>query len=194
MPDMQRRSRQKDRRGHARWAALALLFCTTTSGAETIDVGGGAYAVDGPDVPADVLAAVTCDHDGLIFRQPFLGMVIFRARCPGNNQNYIENLVRAEDDAGTGATAVLFPSGGEPTADISNVRLFEATPAIGEIRVDTEHGAGQPCLFETLYRLEDWTARLVFQRRSLDCERTAATRWEPVLDERTDAERALDWQ
>lgn len=194
MSDIQCRNRQKGRQRHAHWAALTLLLCATTSEAETIDVGGGAYAVNGSDVPANVLAAFTCDHDGTAFRQPFLGMVIFRARCPGNNQNYIENLVRSEDDAGTGATTILFPSEGGATADISNVRLFDATPAIGEVWVDTEHDVGEPCLFETLYRLEDWNPRLVFQRRSLDCERTEETRWEPVLDERTDAERALDWE
>ena len=150
-------------------------------------------------VPKSVAAllADACDIEpGTISRRRFDGGVLFSGRCPGNNQNYTQALVRASNPGGPGAEQIALPPGPdadrEPTV-VSNARIFAGTRTIGEILVATEAEPGDPCRMESLWRLRKGRAHLVFYRRTRDCEVGPRTTWTVVVDKRTPAERRDRW-
>ena len=148
--------------------------------------------------PVAALLADACDIEpGTVSRRRFDGGVLFSGRCPGNNQNYRQALVRASNPDGAGAEQIALPpapdAGGEPVVVVSNARIFAGTRTIGEILVDTEAEPGDPCRMESLWRLRKGKARLVFHRRTRDCEAEPSTGWTVIVDKRTPAERRDRW-
>ncbi|MCB8838601.1 hypothetical protein [Aurantimonas sp. VKM B-3413] len=178
-------------------SAALFLAATLTGGATAAEPPSELVSLGSDSVPEAVKSAFTCDGDpeATILRRSFRGAVIFTNRCPGNNQNYVENLVHADDETGRGATLLAFPRGRGAPAEtaIANVRFFERTGTIGEIAVDTEHEQNAPCRFERMWRLKKNTPTLVFSRWTRDCEVRAGTRWKTVIDKRRRAERAENW-
>lgn len=151
------------------------------------------------ETPPNVLAQTDCDENGgdqdTVMRDRVFGAVVFRIRCPGNNANFVEALVLADDPSGRNARLMRFPSAerGVTLPEISNVRLFASARAIGSIDVDAEDGLAirGVCRQEMLWRLVGGRPVLVFRRTSRNCE--AGGPWRVRLDRRTRAERRLDW-
>lgn len=151
------------------------------------------------EAPQAVLARADCDEPGgnpddTVMRDRAFGAVVFRIRCPGNNANFREQLVFADDPSGRNARLMTFPTGGRggPLMELSNVRLFAAARAVGEIAVDDEGAAATGfCRTERLWRLAGDRPVLVFRRTSRNCE--AGGPWRVRVDRRTARERALDW-
>ena len=72
--------------------------------------------------------------------------MIFAVQCPGNNQNSIQALVVADDETGTNARALVFPTtypaDREHLIDaLSNIRWLDGGE-IGELFVDPEEIEG----------------------------------------------------
>lgn len=149
---------------------LAPLFMALAIGAaraEKIDV----YETVDP-APDAIAALVTCDPVGASAHViPFAGGVLFKMRCPGNNANYRQGFVFAQDKAGTGAHTLLFPvpGGAEPQDALSNSRLIIKRAEITELSVNPEVAI---CRTEGRWRLEgpERTPRLLFWRETKDCE------------------------
>ena len=172
-------------------SAAALLASTALAQSEP------AY-IPMEQAPASVMTQTDCDDAGpggeVMINEAF-GAVVFRVRCAGNNANYVQALIFADDRAGRNARLIRFPDGdpGAPATEISNVRLFPAARAIGSIDVDTEDGLAinGVCRSERLWRLAGERPTLVWWRTNGDCE--GAGRWRVRLDRRTRAERRLAW-
>lgn len=128
-------------------------------------------------LPNSVREATWCADEGPGFatRRTFAGFIIFAVQCPGNNANYVEALVVADDDAGTNARLLVFPTPYAPNPDVpydalSNIRWLDGG-VLGEIAVDPEVTDGR-CRHEARWQLEG--ARpdpsLLFWRETADCD------------------------
>ena len=138
-------------------------------------------AQDGPTIldtlPAPVGEATWCADEGPGFttRRVFAGFIIFAVQCPGNNANFIEALVVADDEDGANARALVFPTPDPPDPDfaydaLSNIRWLEGG-VVGEIAVDPEEITG-PCRHEARWRLAGTRPdpTLIFWRETDDCD------------------------
>jgi hypothetical protein len=154
----------------AAWAFCLVLATTGVARAEddltTVDV-----------LPSSVREATWCADDGPGFatRRVFAGFVIFAVQCPGNNANYIEALVVADDEAGNNARALVFPTPDPPNPDfaydaLSNIRWLDGG-VVSELVVDPEVIDG-PCRHEARWRLTGTRPfpKLIFWRETEDCD------------------------
>lgn len=158
----------------------ARLLLTT----EVFDVADGT-------LPGAVVAASTCSDssDWSSTRRAFAGGVIFTVKCPGNNANYIEELIWARDADGKDARVLAFPSpdkryGGEPATGLSNIRWHAEAMEVKEIAVDQEQDI---CRSEGIWRLEGVLpeAKNVYWRETRDCDGKEG--WKVLVDERNRA-------
>jgi hypothetical protein len=141
--------------------------------------GDAAYSerVDLDELPSPVAAATWCAEDGpgYFARRRFAGHVIFTAECPGNNANFRQSLIVADDEAGLNARLLVFPTPFPPERDspndaLSNVGWLEGG-VLSELLVDPEEIDG-PCRHEARWRLTGPvpTPELILWRQTQDCE------------------------
>jgi hypothetical protein len=147
-----------------------------------------AVIVPARDIPATVRAQADCDvEEGAhASRRTFAGGTVFALKCPGNNQNWIQALVFADDDKGTNAHSLRFPDApgrdAEPATELSNVRWYHALRELSEIFVDPEQG--DICRTERRWRLTGKPPQphIVFMRETRDCDGKGG--WRVVFDAR----------
>ncbi len=142
-------------------------------------------------LPAAVAAATWCAEDGPgnATRRPFAGGFVFAVQCPGNNANYIQQLVFATGVDGGDARLLTFPVPGRrkpgfnPAEELSNADFFAATDEISAIDVDPEPDGGW-CRVEARWHLAGRppAAQLIFYRHTRDCEGHGG--WKVVVDKR----------
>ena len=116
------------------------------------------------------------DGPGFFARRPFAGFTVFTAQCPGNNQNFIQALVVADDDNGTNARLLVFPTPYPPNPDapydaLSNVGWLDGGELTETWSGDTEQ-ATDICRTEGRWKLvgPEPTPQLVFWRDTTDCD------------------------
>ncbi|MCB1486678.1 MAG: hypothetical protein KDJ88_04360 [Bauldia sp.] len=147
-------------------------------------LGGAAAAAAAQDgstvldiLPAPVREATWCAEEGPGFatRRSFAGFTVFAVQCPGNNANFIEAVVVADDEGGTNARALVFPTPDPASPDVpydtlSNIRWLDGG-VLGEVAVDPEVTDG-PCRHEAQWRLEGARPdpKLIFWRETTDCD------------------------
>ena len=83
--------------------------------------------------------------------------MIFAVECPGNNANFMQALVVADDEEGRNARALVFPTPFPPHPDnpndvLSNVDWHDGG-IVSELFVDPEEIDG-PCRHEARWRLD----------------------------------------
>jgi hypothetical protein len=165
--------------------AWALCLAPLSSPVAAAEDGETATVLD--TLPPPVAAATWCAEDGPGFatRRVFAGRVIFAVACPGNNANFIQALVAADDEDGTNARALVFPTPypadpDDPNDTIANIRWLPGN-AVSGIFVDPEEIDG-PCRHEARWRLEGTgpTAVLVAWRETHDCEGNSG--WSVVVE------------
>jgi hypothetical protein len=147
-----------------------------------------AVIVSAADIPASVKAQADCDvEEGAhASRRMFAGGTVFALKCPGNNQNWIQALVFADDDKGANAYSLRFPDApgrdAEPATELSNVRWYHALRELSEIFVDPEQG--DICRTERRWRLtgKPPQPQIVFMRETRDCDGKGG--WRVVFDRR----------
>ena len=107
-------------------------------------------------------------------------------RCPGNNANYKQALVVADDDEGTGARLLVFPTPAPADPDfpydaLSNIEWHEGG-VISELVVDPEEIDG-PCRHEARWRLDGPRPdpKLISWRETNDC--SGAGGWSVLVAE-----------
>ncbi len=131
-------------------------------------------------VPPPVAEATWCAADGPEFatRRVFAGHVIFAVECPGNNQNFVEALVAADDENGANARAIVFPTPYPPDPDspnnsLSNIRWLDGGE-VAELFVSDPDLPGA-CRHEARWRLAGGRpdATLRFWRETDDCDGAA---------------------
>jgi len=159
---------------------LATGLISFAAAATELEDGTFLFDTDTP-VPADVLALVECGAEDEPFatRQPFAGGFVFALQCPGNNENFNQTLVFADNAQGGGARLLRFPGPGkrrEGFEDVlSNVRWYPESSEIGEIAVDSDPDSRPTpniCRSEGRWRLEGHPpkSKLVFWRETRDCD------------------------
>lgn len=172
----------RSRRARSRTCGLALLAALALPGPMPAQAGdGGAPAPDGvvmlDQLPAPVAAATWCADGGpgYFTRRRFAGHVIFTAECPGNNANFIQSLVAADDEDGLNARLLVFPTPFAPNPEapydsLSNIRWL-GHHEVSELFVDPEV-VGGPCRHEARWRLVGPlpTPELIFWRETNDCD------------------------
>jgi hypothetical protein len=161
-----------------------LLFLTLASPA--FAQTDGATLLDTRDVPKAVSDKIDCDGpDSGVTRRPFAGGLVFAARCPGNNANYIQALVFAEDTQGANARRLMFPRPGKksetnPADSLSNIRWFPKARELTELFVDPESDI---CRTEGRWRLDAKAQpQLIYWRQTRDCKGRSG--WRVVVDRR----------
>jgi hypothetical protein len=169
----------------------AFLLCAAGGTAAQDDA-----IIDRKDIPKAVAAEVDCGTDpDYATRRPFAGGFVFAWRCPGNNANYMQALVFAPREDGSGAKRLSFPDVRRKSAaftELSNVRFYPAAREITQLFVDDE--APRICRSEARWRLIkhknlkhknlDGTPelRLIYWRETRDC--AGKRGWRVVLDKR----------
>lgn len=165
--------------------------------AAAAELEDGTFLFDtGTPVPAGVLALEECGAEDNPFatRQPFAGGFVFAIQCPGNNENFNQTLVFADNAQGSGARLLRFPGPGkrrEGFEDVlSNVRWSSDSSEIGEIFVDREveeRADPEVCRTEGRWRLEGKPPepKLVFWRETPDC--AGKRGWKVVIGEQGDS-------
>ena len=127
-------------------------------------------------------------------RKPFAGGFLFAIQCPGNNENFMETLIFAQSEDGSGARLLRFHGPGDIRDDfadvISNVRTYDDKNEIGEIFVDREvdeRADPDVCRTEGRWRLEGkpLEPKLVFWRETADCD--GKTGWKVIVGNRGDS-------
>jgi hypothetical protein len=155
---------------------VAWLVLATGASAEVFSY------VDVP-LPEAVAAQTECADDGQPYptRRPFAGGYVFAIRCPGNNANYIQALVRAADETGADARLLLFPAppGNEdgPLDALSNIQWFAETAEVTHLFVNPEETI---CRYEGRWRVETGEPTLVFWRQTEDCDGNGG--WQLLVD------------
>ena len=154
---------------------LPLATLLVVAAAPVFAQDDGSVVVD--DLPPPVAEATWCAEDGPGFatRRAFAGRVVFAVQCPGNNANFIQAVVVADDEAGTHARAIVFPTPDPANPDfpndaLSNIRWLDHDE-LSDLFVDPEETDG-PCRHEGRWRLggEPVTATLLFWRETRDCD------------------------
>jgi hypothetical protein len=112
----------------------AVLFGPLEGAAQEQNTG---ELIERRDIPAAVRALVTCGTDpDMVTRHAFAGGYLFAWDCSRNPANLLQALVFTERYDGAGARLLRFPlpageptsrRGKDPTAEISNKRLFPLT-------------------------------------------------------------------
>ena len=127
-----------------RRAAICLTASLVSFAAAATELEDGTFLFDADSpLPSDVLALEECgaEEDPFATRQPFAGGFVFTIRCPGNNANYMQTLIFAEDEEGKGAGLLRFPQpserGGGTQDTISNIRWYPDKNEIGEYPTST---------------------------------------------------------
>jgi hypothetical protein len=162
-------------------AAICLTASLVSFAAAATELEDGTFLFDADSpLPSDVLALEECGAEETPFatRQPFAGGFVFTIRCPGNNANYMQTLIFAEDEGGKGARLLRFPQpserGGGTQDTISNIRWYPGKHEIGEIYVnpEVEEDPDPICRTEGRWRLEGNPPKpkLVFWRQTPDCD------------------------
>ena len=127
--------------------------------------------------PAEVAAATWCAEDGPghAVRRRFSGYLVFTVQCPGNNANFIQALIVADNEAGLNARLLVFPTPfpplpGYPNDALSNVGWLEGG-VLSDLFIDPEEIDG-PCRHEARWRLAGPvpTPELISWRETQDCE------------------------
>ncbi len=153
---------------------VAVALSAASLAAQSAVIGDDFYFDETTPLPASVRALEECGTSGQAHRKRFAGGFVFALQCAGNNENYVETLIYAKTEDGTGARLLRFPgpagrrAGFEDT--LSNIRWYADQNEIGEIAVDRE--APRICRSEGRWRLEgkEPTPQLVFWRETKDCE------------------------
>jgi hypothetical protein len=146
---------------------------------------------DKTPVPEAVMALERCDAepDGFATRRAFAGGFVFTLRCPGNNENFMQTLIFADAEDGTGARLLTFCGPGNIRDDfadvISNLRWYSDRGEVGEIfdRETDERADPNVCRTEGRWRLEGSPPepKLVFWRQTADCDGKKG--WSVIVDE-----------
>lgn len=154
----------------------AVLFGPLEGAAQEQNTG---ELIERRDIPAAVRALVTCGTDpDMVTRHAFAGGYLFAWDCARNPANLLQALVFTERYDGAGARLLRFPlpageptsrRGKDPTAEISNKRLFPLTGEIVEVYIDPVEGGF--CRFEGRWKLTgaERTPLLVSFRQTRDC-------------------------
>lgn len=159
---------------HSIAAAMAMASAV---GPSTGMAGDSAVLLDA--LPPPVAAATWCADDGPGFatRRNFAGHVIFAVECPGNNANFMQALVVADDAEGRYARSLVFPTPYPPVPNnpndvLSNIEWLDGD-IVSELFVDPEE-IGGPCRHEARWRLDGAGPQpvLVFWRETKDCDGT----------------------
>jgi len=165
-----------------RFLIAVMLVASSGLGAQVQAQVSDVQSLDKQDVPRAVAEQVTCDGPDIdMMRRAFAGGIVFTARCPGNNANYIQSLVYATDAQGTKARLLMFPRpGGDPADSVSNIRWFPDTHEVTELFVDQE---SKICRTEGRWRIEaEGQPKLIFWRQTRDCDGKKG--WRIVTDKR----------
>ena len=179
-----------------RRAAICLTASLVSFAAAATELEDGTFLFDADSpLPSDVLALEECgaEEDPFATRQPFAGGFVFTIRCPGNNANYMQTLIFAEDEEGKGAGLLRFPQpserGGGTQDTISNIRWYPDKNEIGEIYVnpEVEEDPDPICRTEGRWRLKGHPPKpkLVFWRQN------SRLRWQEGVEGHPRQERRL---
>lgn len=161
---------------------LFLVIVSTPAMAQTDEP----VSIDWKDAPKTVVEKIDCGMEPpFVTRRAFAGGVVFAAQCPGNNANYIQALVYADDAQGANARRLMFPRPGKknetnPADSLSNIRWYPKQRDVTELFVDPET---RVCRTEGRWRFDAKAQpQLIFWRQTRDCEGKSG--WRVILDRR----------